>query len=191
MLIQTSRFGPVTLNQEDLLEFPEGILGFNNLRKFVLLDDPNDEIFAWLQSCEVPGIAFPILEPELFVQNYQVALTKHDLEALQLVPQLDFKGKTRYFAIVTIPEDPTQMTANLKAPIVVNVEKRVARQCVLQDNNLAIREPIFQRLQQRVVQNPSKPLKSHVTDIGVAIQPSTKLSASPALNLPKDQEPNP
>ena len=70
MVVQTSRFGAVTLSSEDILEFPEGILGFANLKKFVLLDDPNDEIFAWLQSCEVPGIAFPILEPELFVQNY-------------------------------------------------------------------------------------------------------------------------
>ena len=58
MQIQTSRFGNVELDQEDIIEFPEGILGFNSLRKFVLLDDPTDEIFAWLQSCENPAIAF-------------------------------------------------------------------------------------------------------------------------------------
>ena len=44
MVIQTSRFGPVSLQIEDVIEFPEGILGFNDLRKFVLLDDPNDEL---------------------------------------------------------------------------------------------------------------------------------------------------
>ena len=82
MVIQTSRFGAVQLQSEDVVEFPEGILGFGDLRRFVLLDDPNDEIFAWLQSCEVPQIAFPVLEPELFAPNYQVALTKHDLESL-------------------------------------------------------------------------------------------------------------
>ncbi len=168
MLIQTSRFGPVTLSTEDILEFPEGILGFNSLRKFVLLDDPNDEIFAWLQSCEVPGIAFPVLEPELFVQNYQVVLTKHDLEALH-VNRLN-PGKIRYFTIVTIPEDPTQMSANLKAPIVINVDNRIGRQCVLQDNHLAIREPVFARLQQRLVQHPSVPLKTQASDLGFAIR---------------------
>ena len=166
MLIQTSRFGPVKLHDEDVIDFPEGILGFNDLRKFVLLDDPNDEIFAWLQSCEIPQIAFPVLEPELFASSYKVALTKHDLESLDLQNQ----EQIRSFAIITIPDDPTQMTANLKAPIVINIEKRAARQIVLQDNNLAIREPIFSKLQSRVVQNPQSPIKSQAVDWGVAIK---------------------
>jgi flagellar assembly factor FliW len=170
MLIQTSRFGAVTLENDDVIEFPEGILGFNDLRKFVLLDDPNDEIFAWLQSCEIPQIAFPVLEPELFSQSYNVALTKHDLESLKLPVQSEGKPRIRAFTIVTIPEDPTQMTANLKAPVVINIEKRIARQIVLQDNNLAIREPIFQKLQSRVVQNPEMSIKSQAADWGVAIK---------------------
>lgn len=181
MLIQTSRFGPVTLREEDIIEFPEGILGFNDLRQFVLLDDPNDEIFAWLQSCEVPQIAFPVLEPELFTQSYQVTLTKHDLESLGLTPQ-DYQGRIRSFSIITIPDDPTQMTANLKAPVVINTEKRIARQIVLQDNNLAIREPIFQKLHSRVVQNPQSSLKSQASDWGVAIR-------LPATGSDKPREP--
>ncbi len=164
--IQTSRFGIVQCAEEDLILFPEGILGFADLRKFVLVDDPSDEIFAWLQSCEIPQIAFPVLEPELFTTNYQLNLTKHDLESL------DLKAATgvRSFAIITVPEDPTQMTANLKAPVVINVAKRTARQIVLQDNNLAIREPIFAKLQSRVVQNPQTPIKTQATDWGVAVR---------------------
>ena len=166
MVIQTSRFGPVQLEKEDIVDFPEGILGFNDLRRFVLLDDPNDEIFAWLQSCDVPGIAFPILEPEVFTEKYNPTLTKHDMEALSLE-----KGeKTRAFSIITIPEDPTQMTANLKAPILINVRKRVGRQCVLQDNSLAIKEMIFAKLQQRVVQNPQKSIKGEVENWGVGVR---------------------
>jgi flagellar assembly factor FliW len=166
MQIQTSRFGSVTVNDEDVLNFPEGLLGFNELRRFILLDDPSDEIFAWLQSCEEPGVAFPLLEPELFAPNYVVHLTKHDLEALSISGIREI----RCFAIITIPADPTQMTANLKAPIVINVSKRIARQCVLQDNSLAIREPIFTRLQQRVVQNPKISIKSQALDWGVAVR---------------------
>lgn len=182
MLIQTSRFGPVTLQNEDVIEFPEGILGFTHLRQFVLLDDPNDEIFAWLQSCEVPQIAFPVLEPELFTQNYQVSLTKHDLESLGLKTQ----EKTRAFSIITIPDDPAKMTANLKAPVVINVEKRVARQIVLQDNNLAIREPILTKLQSRVVQNPRTSIKSQASDWGVAIRLPNPNKANPSKELPPD-----
>lgn len=166
MIIHTSRFGAVSITSEDVIHFPEGLLGFNELRRFVLLDDPTDEIFAWLQSCEEPGIAFPLLEPELFASSYTVQLTKHDMEAISLQPN----DGVRTFAIITIPQDPTQMTANLKAPVVINVPKRLARQCVLQDNSLAIREPIFTRLQQRVVQNPNLKIKNQAVYSGVAVK---------------------
>ena len=168
MVIHTSRFGTVSITSDDVITFPEGLLGFNDLRRFVMLDDPTDEIFAWLQSCEDPNVAFPLLEPELFMASYNVQLTKHDLEILGQAN----KTGLRYFTIITIPSDPTQMTANLKAPLVINVTKRLARQCVLQDNGLAIREPIFTKLQQRVVQNPSQSIKnqSEVLDVAVKIQ---------------------
>lgn len=166
LFIQTSRFGQVQLTNDDVLTFPEGLLGFQDLKKFVLLDDPNDDIFAWLQSCESPAIAFPVLEPELFAENYKVNLNRTDMESLGL--SLD--GRARKFCIVTIPDDPTQMTANLKAPIVINVENKKARQCVLQDNNLAIREPIFTKLQARVVANPNLSIKQQSAGLDVAIK---------------------
>src|SRR6187397_2543008 len=128
VFIQTSRFGNVDLSQEDIISFPEGLLGFAQLRRFVLLDDPNYEIFAWLQSCEMPEVAFPVLEPELFATEYKISISKTDMEALGMQNM----ERARFFSIITIPEDATQMTANLKAPIVVNVAGRMGRQCVLQ-----------------------------------------------------------
>ena len=158
MTIQTTRFGQVEFTADDLIEIPEGILGFSNLTRFVLLDDPTDDVFAWLQCCERPDIAFPVLEPEFFSANYKFTLTKSDMEALR-IKSLD---RVKVFCIVTIPEDPANMTANLKAPILINVPEKIARQCVLQDNNLAIREPIFLQLQQRVLHNTqaTRPRKS-------------------------------
>ena len=175
MIIETSRFGRVEVGEDDLLTFPEGLLGFAELRKFVLLDDPNDDIFAWLQSCEDGAIAFPVLEPELFAENYRVNLTKSDLEALKM-PSME---KARVFSVVTIPEDPTQMTANMKAPVIVNIMDRRARQCVLQDNQLAIREPIFAKLQQRVVANPSQSIKgqSQGMDVATPLRPAPEIEA--------------
>lgn len=166
MVVQTSRFGQVQCASEDLISFPDGILGFAELKKFILLDDPNDEIFAWLQSCDEAAIAFPVLEPELFVENYKVNLAKSDTEALGSPAA----GALSYFCIVTVPEDPTKMTANLKAPVIINRGTRIARQCVLQDNNWAIREPIFQRLQQRVVAHPTNPFKSESGALDVAVK---------------------
>ena len=165
MRVQTTRFGEVEYLPEDQLEFKEGLLGFLQLRHFVILDDPNDEIFAWLQSCEAPDIAFPVLEPEIFASEIPMTIPRSDYEALGLKSS---EG-SKLVCIVTIPVDPTQMTANMKAPILINTKERIARQCVLQDNNLAIREPVFARLQQRVMQNPSARIKPEVKDVG-AIQ---------------------
>lgn len=80
MDIQTSRFGNIKVTGEDILNFPEGLLGFSDLNRFVLLDDPTDEIFAWLQSCDEPSIAFPVLEPELFLESFSMNLTKEILK---------------------------------------------------------------------------------------------------------------
>ncbi len=151
MDLETSRFGRVQYDQEDVIEFPEGILGFGHIKKYIMVEDPHDEVFIWLQSCDSSDVAFPILEPELFSSSYSVELNRHELEAIQIKTV----GEARIFNIVTIPENPTQMTANLKAPIVVNVKNRIARQCVLQDNDLAIREPIFKDLQQRIYSGAS------------------------------------
>lgn len=166
VIIKTTRFGLVEIQCTDVLNFPEGILGFADLNQFVILDDPNDDIFAWLQSCEAPAIAFPVLEPELFASNYKVSLAKSDLESLKLANS----ESARLLSIVTIPDDPTQMTANLKAPIVINLSNRMARQCVLQDNHLAIREPIFTKLQQRVVAHPDKSIKSQSQSLEVTVK---------------------
>ncbi len=168
MLIQTTRFDTVNVTAEDVLFFPEGLLGFSDLQRFVLLDDPNDEIFAWLQSCEMPDVAFPVLEPELFSDQFQLSLTKHDLQALQA----ENTNRLRAFSIVTIPEQPKEMTANLKAPVIINLENRVGRQCVLQDTQLAIREPIFLKLQERYIQNPGSPLRSQAKEWGVRVTPA-------------------
>lgn len=170
MTIKTSRFGLVDLKIEDVLTFPEGLLGFKDLREFVVLDDPNDDIFAWLQSCQLPTVAFPVLEPEIFSHKYNISLNRTDLEALKLGPT----EPAFFLNIITIPDDPTQMTANIKAPIIINQNARLARQCVLQDNNLAIKEPIFTKLQSRVVQYPQMPIKSQGRHLEMVVKLNDK-----------------
>jgi flagellar assembly factor FliW len=182
MQISTTRFGKIELKDQEAIEFPEGILGFSHLRRFAIIDDPNDEIFLWLQSCEDAGIAFPILEPELFTTSYPARLTKHDLEAIRASAQ----SKLQYYIIVTIPQDPRLMSANLKAPIVIHLEGKVARQCVLQDNDLNIREPIFSTLQQRLHQSVGQPLRTSSTP-GVSVsltEIDTNISADNKAAVP-------
>ena len=177
MVIKTSRFGLVELKSEDVLTFPEGLVGFQNLRQFALIDDP-EFVFLWLQSCEIPELAFPVLEPELFGQKYSVNLNRNDFESLKLQPN----QAPSFLTIVTIPDDPVEMTANIKAPVVINTEERIARQCVLQDNNLAIKEKIFSKLQGRVVANNDQPFKNQGRQFDMTVKVSETSKA------PVDQE---
>lgn len=168
MQIQTTRFGAVEVQNTDVISFPDGILGFADLKKFVILEDPDDLVFAWLQSCDNPGIAFPVLEPELFTNDYKVKLSKNDREALKL----EGDERVRIFNIVTIPSDVTQMTANMKAPVVVNVAAHVAKQVVTQENDNPIKHPIFNELQQRLLQNkvPQRTAGPLTASTGVAVR---------------------
>ena len=149
MQIQTTRFGAVEVQSTDIISVPDGLLGFSDLKKFVILEDPDDLVFAWLQSCDISGIAFPVLEPELFTSDYKVKLGKNDREALKILDS----SRTRIFTIVTIPDDATQMTANMKAPIVVNLNALLGKQVVTQENDHSIKHPIFNELQRRLLQN--------------------------------------
>lgn len=168
--VQTTRFGQVSIQQEDVITLVDPMLGFPDLRKFVILEDPDDLVFAWLQSCENPAIAFAVLEPELFASDYNVTLGKNDKEALKLTSDI---GK-RIFNIVTIPEDVTKMTANMKAPFVVNVNNRLAKQVVTQENDHPIKHPIFAELQKRLLQ-------SGLTHRGTAAAAATQKSAPAAV----------
>ncbi len=144
MNVETTRFGSIKVAEEDILTFPEGMLGFSKVEKYVLVERVDDSLFLWLQAVKKPSIAFPLLEPQIFQKNYKVELGDEDQSILKLK---DLKV-AKVFAIVTIPSDPTKMTANLKAPIVINLKNRLARQVILHEEDYPIRQSIFADLQQ-------------------------------------------
>ena len=144
MLVETTRFGSISVSEEDIVSFPEGMLGFSKIDKYVLVERVDDSLFLWLQAVKKPSVAFPLLEPEIFEKNYRVELAEEDRSILQL----DNLKHAKVYAIITIPSDPTKMTANLKAPIVVNLKTRLARQVILHEADYPIRKAIFTDLQQ-------------------------------------------
>lgn len=144
MLVETTRFGSISVSEEDIVTFPEGMLGFSKIDKYVLVERVDDSLFLWLQAVKKPSVAFPLLEPEMFEKSYRVELAEEDRSILQL----DNIKHAKVYAIITIPSDPTKMTANLKAPIVVNLKTRLARQVILHEADYPIRKAIFADLQQ-------------------------------------------
>jgi len=144
MMIETSRFGSISVSENDIITFPEGMLGFSKIDQYVLIERGDDSLFMWLQALKKPSVAFPLLEPQILEKTYKVEMLEEDLKVLQLK---DLKH-AKVFSIITIPTDPSKMTANLKAPVVINVKKRLAKQVILHDQDYPIRKAIFSDLQQ-------------------------------------------
>lgn len=142
MIIETGRFGELTIGDDELIQIPQGVLGFPENKRFCLVDPGDDTLILWLQSLESSEIAFPVLEPKIFRSDYTARLSSAELRELQL----ENVNLSAVFSILTIPQDVTQMTANLKAPIVINLKKQLAKQVVLQENEYSIKHLMFKEL---------------------------------------------
>jgi flagellar assembly factor FliW len=139
MKISTTRFGEIEIPQERVYTFPEGILGFAEVKQYCIIDNPGGGPFQWLQAVKQPSLAFVICDPRLFMPDYKVAVTREDLASIQLE---DVKDGI-VMVIVTVRPDPAQMTANLMGPLVFNVKLRLAKQLVLTTPGYTTRHKIF------------------------------------------------
>ena len=117
-LIRTLHFGEVEVPQQNIIHFDEGILGFDELREFVIISEEETEPFKWLISMEEPNIGFPIVDPWILLQSYSPG-KKFQLE------------EEAIFSIITLANKDKVMTANLKAPIVINIKENKGRQVIL------------------------------------------------------------
>lgn len=151
MKIETSRFGALEVDKKDILFFQEGLLGFENLKKYFVVDPGDKTLILWLQSVDDAKIAFPILEPKIFKLDYVVRLLPIELKSLEL----ENLSHASVYSVLTISSDVAQMSANLKAPIVINNQTKVARQVVLQDNKLEVRYPMYKELKTYILGNAS------------------------------------
>lgn len=140
MEIMTKPYGSVTINPDDTIYFNNGLLGFEDYKKYVLLGIPDvGELMVWLQSVEKENIAFPVIQPRFFWPEYRPVVNVNDLEKLEIADSLD----ALVYAIVVIPEDAKKMTANLRAPLIINVKNNRGKQIVLPDDTYKIKDYIL------------------------------------------------
>jgi flagellar assembly factor FliW len=144
MKVNTSRFGVVEVADTDIMEFSDGLLGFEHLKRFFIVDPADETLILWLQSADAADVAFPILEPKLFKSDYKVRLSANELRTLRI--DAANKKDTLVYCILTIPAEVSAMTANLKAPIVINTSSRQARQVVLQENEYSVKFSMYKEL---------------------------------------------
>ncbi|QGG47485.1 flagellar assembly factor FliW domain protein [Heliorestis convoluta] len=139
MLIETTRFGQIEVKDEEVYHFFKGLPGFPDEKAFVFLPYQPDSPFAFLQSTRTPELTFLLVDPFVFFPGYEVKLKDDMVEALGLSEE----NPAQAWSIVTIPDQFEKMTANLMAPIVLNVKERKAAQVVLERKEYTTRHAVF------------------------------------------------
>ena len=140
--VRTTRSGEletVQVPDDAVLTFPEGLPGFEGHTSFVLIEDDRLAPFRWLQAAEDPRVGFLVIEPSAFIADYGFELDDQDAERLGL----DDAVEPRVLCILAVPGDVRAMTANLRAPLVINPRRRLAKQVILSDDSYPLRHPVF------------------------------------------------
>ncbi len=140
MDIQTTRFGTITVQDDKIITFPKGILGFSQNKRFILFPHTEGSPFYWLQSMDDGTIAFVVMSPQLVKPDYVLNIEESVLKELSA----DETKEVEVMCIVTIPHNqPDKMTINLLGPILINVTKRHAVQIIYPDEQYSHRHPIL------------------------------------------------
>lgn len=128
MKIKTDRFGEIEIHEQELLHLPGGVIGFSDCKRVVLLEHHTDSPFRWLQSVDQPELAFVVIDPTLFVEDYPVDKLK------KMLSTVDKKVEEVAVAtIATVPPAPRPITVNLLAPLVFDIKARKGAQIILND----------------------------------------------------------
>jgi flagellar assembly factor FliW len=149
MRINTTRFGDLEIDEAQVFEFPMGLLGFAEQKKYVIIDHSDDSPFKWLQCITEPELAFIITDPHFFMSSYHIEVRQAELHVISPVKEDDLILSV----IMTIPENPREMSANLLAPLLFNMDSRRGMQYVLTNQKYGVKYYVFKEQQSDAVQN--------------------------------------
>lgn len=131
MRIATDYMGDIEYNEKEMISFPEGLFGFENHRNFIIVGELNQEFpFVWLQSTEDSSVVFILTDPFLFTDNYDFKLSDENLAKLKASKTEDIN----IYSTVVIPMESRKTTINLKSPIIINSNKRIGIQAILEED---------------------------------------------------------
>ena len=136
MKIETSRFGVIEVQQEELISFPKGLIGFPAERDFILIPHPNSAFVAWLQSASTKDLAFPVVSAHSLGTEYP------DVELGEVIDKHDLGETLDELAILVVLSAPRNLpaTVNLLAPLLINADLRRGAQVFLEGSRFTTRE---------------------------------------------------
>jgi len=142
MKLSTIKFGEIEVDEGRIFEFVLPLIGFDMLKRFVILEPNKDSMFKWLQSVDDSGLAFPIISVSALNFDYSIDLPDNVVEALKIRTV----ESILVMNITSIPQnDPKGTTINLLAPVIFNVDEHIAGQVVLSGSGYDINYPMFKK----------------------------------------------
>lgn len=142
-MVESKHFGIIEVKSQDVIFLPDGILGFESMKRFTLLPLRPELSLKSLQSLEEPALAFVVIDPMQVRPDYHPSILKNDLTAIGVK---DLNEATMY-ALVSVSPGANQITANLLAPLVVNSRLGIGRQVVLMGDDYSVRHDILKEWQ--------------------------------------------
>lgn len=146
MQITTRVFGQINIEDDKIITFVNGLVGFPELKDFALIYDTEKSDrrgIQWLQSMQEPDFAMPVIDPLSLIPDYNPQVEDEWLKPLgDLDPE-----HLLVLVTVTVPSDLTKMTVNLKGPIVINANTRKASQVIAEGDGCDVKFPIYEILQ--------------------------------------------
>ena len=142
MVAETKFFGTVDIEDDKIIEFPMGIIGFENFKKFALIYDMEKEErspISWLQSMDEPLLALPVVSPLDILGEYNPIIEDELTKIIGDPADADLL----ILVSMTIPSDITKVTANLKAPFIINAKDGKAMQVIVENQDYDIRFNVY------------------------------------------------
>ncbi len=141
MRVKTKAYGEIDADERQLVSFPGGLLGFEKFKDYILLD-ARQKPFFYLQSIDVPDLAFILIDPFLFRPDYSLDVNDDSLDDIGV----SHPDEVLIFAIVTVPVEGGSVTANLMGPLIINKANRLGIQTVLGDSRWRVKHDIMAEL---------------------------------------------
>lgn len=146
MVVKTKFFGEVELDDEKILDFPNGIIGFEDFKKYAILFDEEDKRetrISWLQSLEEPALAIPVVDPLAIITEYAPMVEDELLKTLGDPADEDLL----FLLALTVPSDMTKVTANMKAPFIINAENKKGVQLIVDNADYPVKFNVYEAVQ--------------------------------------------
>ena len=139
MLIKTKDFDYVEVSEKDILSFPNGIYAYENTKEFVLLKNPDNQCLMHLQAVSDDAPRLFLVDPYMFFEEYKPLLPEGTTDLLKA----EKANNLSYFVVAVIPENIKNMTVNLRSPVIINFEKRIGAQIILENKGYDVRTRLF------------------------------------------------